>query len=94
MNRRHLHVYGRVQGVGFRYACWRKASSLGLTGWVRNLPDESVEIVAEGPEEMLKALDSWCVHGPPQAMVVRVLSTPEPAQGKFHSFAISEAWDS
>lgn len=88
MKRLHLQVSGRVQGVGFRYACCREACSLGLTGWVRNQPDDSVEIVAEGPEKALEAFSVWCHHGPPFARVTRVVSAPEPAAGEFRSFEI------
>lgn len=89
-NRLHLQIIGRVQGVGFRYACHREACSLGLTGWVRNLPDDSVEIVAEGPSAALNALNAWCRRGPPCAKVERVVSTPEPALGAFRTFEIAD----
>lgn len=59
MNRLHLQVFGLVQGVGFRYACCREARRLGLTGWVRNLPDNSVEIVAEGAPDALQRFGNW-----------------------------------
>lgn len=94
MSRLHLYVFGRVQGVGFRYACCREARSQGLTGWVRNLPDDSVEIVAEGPSAPLKAFEAWCGRGPPLAQVARLVSKPEPARGEFRSFAILDAWES
>jgi acylphosphatase len=63
-DRLHVQVSGRVQGVGFRYFTEREASRLGLTGWVRNLPDGSVEIVAEGPRESLEALIGIVRVGP------------------------------
>lgn len=92
MTRLHLHVYGRVQGVGFRYACLREACSLGLTGWVRNLADDSVEIVAEGAPEPLEMFRGWCGHGPPCARVERLVCTTGPALGEFRSFSIVDDW--
>lgn len=54
--RKHILFYGRVQGVGFRYYAVQKARQLGLTGWVENLLDGSVEMEVEGPEEMIDQL--------------------------------------
>ena len=61
---RLLRIRGLVQGVGYRINCYRQARSLGLTGWVRNLPDDSVEIVAEGSVAALKVFSAWCRKGP------------------------------
>ena len=52
--RAHIFYSGRVQGVGFRYTAEKIAQDLGLVGWVRNLPDNRVEIVCEGPEEKIE----------------------------------------
>ena len=93
MKRLHLQVFGRVQGVGFRFNCYRQACALGLTGWVRNLPDDSVEIVAEGSSAALKAFSVWCQHGPSFADVECVIDTPEPARGKFTAFEIKDLYD-
>ena len=68
-----LLVTGIVQGVFFRAEAKRKANELGLTGWVRNCDDGSVEIHAEGPKEKLKELEQWCWKGPPKAMVQKVI---------------------
>ena len=54
--RKHILFYGRVQGVGFRYYAVHKASQLGLTGWVRNLYDGSVEMEVEGQEPLIDEL--------------------------------------
>ena len=54
--RRHIFFYGRVQGVGFRYYAVQKANQLGLTGWVKNLYDGSVEMEVEGQEELIDQL--------------------------------------
>ena len=54
--RKHIIFYGRVQGVGFRYYAVQKANQLGLTGWVKNLYDVSVEMEVEGQEELIDQL--------------------------------------
>ena len=66
---RHLAVRGRVQGVGFRYALQHEARRLGLTGWVRNRHDGSVEAAVCGPPEAVEKLIDWARHGPPSARV-------------------------
>lgn len=65
----HVYVSGRVQGVFYRANTQQKARSLGLTGWVRNLPDGRVEAVFEGDEGKIKAMISWCRGGPTGARV-------------------------
>lgn len=68
MRRRYL-VGGRVQGVGFRYFTQRTAVRLGLTGWVRNLPDGGVEVEAQGSREVLTSFESALRQGPRGAVV-------------------------
>ena len=68
----HLKISGRVQGVAFRAYTQREARELGLNGWVRNLPDGTVELIAEGEEADLKNLETWCHDGPPSASVNHV----------------------
>ncbi len=70
--RLHLRIYGDVQGVFFRANTRTVADRLGISGWVRNLPDGSVEVLAEGKREMLEELLEWCKHGPVSATVERV----------------------
>jgi acylphosphatase len=65
-------VTGRVQGVFYRAATAEQAVRLALGGWVRNLPDGSVEIVAAGSEDALAALTQWLWQGPPAARVTTV----------------------
>lgn len=65
----HLLVHGRVQGVFYRASTQRTAEGLGLSGWVMNRPDGSVEIHAEGGREKLEELIAWCRIGPPAAEV-------------------------
>jgi len=75
-----LHVYGVVQGVGFRYSTVLAARRLGVVGWVRNRHDGSVEIHAEGSQTALDALHAWAKQGPRHARVDRVTiddTTPE-----------------
>ncbi len=67
-----LLIRGRVQGVGYRASCCRKAKELGLSGWVRNLSDGSVEVQAEGPAHLLTELCLWCERGPRGAEVLGV----------------------
>ena len=67
-----LIVRGKVQGVGYREACCRAAQDLALSGWVRNLPDGTVEVEAEGKPLNLTALLMWCEHGPLPARVTSV----------------------
>jgi acylphosphatase len=65
-------VRGRVQGVGFRWFVWREAQRLGLRGIVRNLPDGSVEVMAEGLEKALEELELALSQGPTAARVEHV----------------------
>jgi acylphosphatase len=77
--RRRAIVHGRVQGVFFRDTTRRQASARGLTGWVRNLPDGTVEAVFEGDPEAVGALLAFCREGPRGAHVERVeVSEQEP----------------
>ena len=65
---------GRVKGVGYRAFCLRRAEELGLSGWVRNRPDGSLEVEAEGPVQALAELQLWCERGPQRAQVCSVTS--------------------
>lgn len=80
--RRHVLVHGRVQAVGFRASCARRALQAGLGGWVRNTPDGSVEAVFEGDAGEVEALVSWCGTGPSLARVARVEVNDEAPQGE------------
>lgn len=70
-----LIVRGHVQGVGYRASCRRRAEELRLSGWVRNHPDGSVEVEAEGQPRDLGELQIWCGRGPQGARVSGVSST-------------------
>jgi acylphosphatase len=90
-SRVHLRIEGRVQGVYFRASTLEKARQLGLTGWVMNCPDGSVEAVAEGTRSKLDELISWCHHGPPGAQVKKVHTIWESAKNTFDSFRIKSS---
>jgi acylphosphatase len=81
-------VTGRVQGVAFRATTSSEARRRGVVGWVRNLPDGSVELEAEGDDERVAALLAWCEHGPPGARVANVAVTEIALVGG-STFAIS-----
>lgn len=83
-----LIIEGRVQGVWFRDSTRREAGRLGVCGWVRNRPDGSVEVLAEGREEGVRKLVAWCHRGPSGAAVTQVHESDEPWQGEFDSFDI------
>ena len=79
--RRRVEVHGRVQGVGFRASCLRRAADAGVGGWVRNTEGGDVEAVFEGPSEAVDALVTWCAVGPSWARVERVVVTDEAPRG-------------
>ncbi len=72
MRRVELHVSGRVQGVFYRDSTRQQAERLGVTGWVRNLPDGRVEAQLQGSDEAVDHLLDWCYSGPPHARVTDV----------------------
>jgi acylphosphatase len=72
MIRRRVIVGGHVQGVFFRARCAEAATSLGVSGWVSNEPDGTVQAVFEGDEGAVEGMIAWCHSGPPQATVSRV----------------------
>ena len=84
----HLFISGRVQGVFFRHNMRREALKLGVTGWVRNLPDGRVEAVIEGEEEKVEKLVEWAHRGPPLARVDEVKIIREDYKGEFETFEI------
>lgn len=84
--RRHyiIRVYGKVQGVFFRANAQDKAEALGILGWVKNEPDGSVRIAAEGNEDALQEFVSWCKQGPTHARVEKVEFEEDNQQGFAH----------
>jgi acylphosphatase len=87
--RMRLIISGRVQGVFFRASAADYARKLGLTGYARNLPDGSVEIVTEGAQANLKLLELWAHQGPKDAKVYLVATEWDDFSGKFDSFHIA-----
>lgn len=83
-----LFASGRVQGVNYRKFARREAVRLGLTGWVRNLTDRRVEVVAEGEEEAVEELIRWCRRGPGMAIVRGLEVLREAPTGQFDSFTV------
>ena len=86
--RLHAKVYGRVQGVGFRYFVMNTAVELGLVGWTRNRRDDSVEVVAEGELEVLKSLVRALQRGSRSSAVREVKTDVQEASGEFASFYV------
>lgn len=85
-------VRGNVQGVGFRWFVARAAMGLGLTGWVANASDGSVEVVAEGPSRAIEFLLESLREGPPGAYVRAVTAGDIPPSGRFDRFEIRSGW--
>jgi len=81
-------VEGRVQGVWYRGSAREEATRLGIAGFARNLPDGTVEIVAEGEKERIERLIAWCHKGPPGARVSGVRVTWDVGEGGFEGFSI------
>ncbi len=85
---------GQVQGVGYRASTRHEAIRLGLAGWVRNLPDDTVEIVVEGDEARLRDLLDWARRGPRHAEVEGVEASWSEPQGEDGTFRIRYShWD-
>ena len=81
-------IRGDVQGVGFRWSVAARARALRLTGYVRNLADGQVEVVAEGPPGTVDALRAFCTRGPTGAAVTSVDVTDQPATGEYGTFVV------
>lgn len=80
--RRRVVVTGRVQGVWFRESCRREATAAGVTGWVRNAEDGSVEAVLEGAPDRVDRVLAWMEVGPTHAVVANVEVHTEPPAGE------------
>jgi acylphosphatase len=77
-----VKIAGHVQGVFFRASCARLADDLGVSGWVRNLPDGDLEAVFQGPDAAVERILAWCREGPRHARVDAVDVRPEPPLGR------------
>jgi acylphosphatase len=89
MTRVSVIVHGLVQGVAFRHYTCQRALELGVTGWVRNLPDGSVEGLFEGDDCAVAALVDWCRSGPAAAQVERLDTREEHYIGESDKFSIT-----
>lgn len=85
---RHYLVRGRVQGVGFRWFVMRNATARGLRGWVRNLPDGSVEVLAEGTGEDLEELERAIRIGPRMSSVSEIVISDREPEGAPEGFRV------
>jgi len=93
MLRIHVFISGMVQGVSFRSTTIKIAKSLGIKGWVRNLPDGRVEIIAEGKKDKIDVLIEFLKKGPPAAKVDNVDVKIEDYKGEFKDFNINKAYN-
>jgi len=84
----HIVVSGKVQGVYYRVSTAKRAEQLGVKGWVRNLPNGDVEMVAQGTEDQLNALYNWCHEGPVLAKVESVSRLKVPIDSKLVAFDV------
>jgi len=84
-----IKISGFVQGVFFRYYSKEMAESIGITGWVSNQDDGSVQIEAEGDEEQISRFIAWCQHGPRGARVDKVETSFSPLLQQYSGFRIT-----
>lgn len=87
--RARIRISGKVQGVFFRDHTQRCASTMGLSGWVRNLPDGRVEALVEGEKEDIESLEGELKNGPPLSRVENVQTEWEDYKGEFSDFRIT-----
>jgi len=85
----HAYVSGRVQGVWFRQSTKEMADSLGITGWVRNLDDGRVELIAQGEDQAVRQLEAWLNQGPELATVAEVASSVVSLSEQYETFNVS-----
>jgi len=87
-NQIHLFITGQVQGVFFRSQAKQKARSLGITGWIKNLPNGQIEAVAQGDQNKIKQFIDWCEQGPQLAQVEKVEIKTEQYQSEYQDFEV------
>ncbi len=83
-----LRIKGLVQGVSYRASARDEALRIGLTGWVRNLPNGDVEAFAQGPTSAVVQFVAWCQHGPDEARVSNVEQTEAPVEKHLVGFEV------
>jgi acylphosphatase len=86
--RAQVIIHGLVQGVAFRAYTRSQAAALGIGGWVRNLPDGTVQALFEGPKKKVEEILAWCRTGPPGARVMNMEIAWEPYTGEYKHFDI------
>ena len=86
--KKHIFITGRVQGVGFRHFTRKNAEALGVTGWVKNLPDGRVEAVFQGDEEQIEELVERCKKGPVASYVQSIEVSKESDDEDFEDFSV------
>lgn len=84
----HVIVHGEVQGVSFRYYTVLEADRLGVVGWVRNVPDGTVEVTAQGTPDQLQTFIEFLHQGSPSADVTHVAVTTQPVISRFAQFSV------
>jgi len=83
ITRKHVFVKGKVQGVGYRWNARSHANELGLTGWVRNLPDRRVELCFQGEQRAVNEMEDWCRTGSSYFRVTDIsVSEEAPVEGE------------
>jgi len=85
----HVIISGKVQGVWYRASTKKMATTLGLSGWVKNRSDGGVEALFEGEEDVVQRMIAWCKQGPPLAQVTEVKIMNKQPTGEFKEFSIS-----
>ncbi len=90
--RAQVIIHGLVQGVFFRSSTRDEAVRLGVGGWVRNLPDGTVQALFEGEKKKVEQVIGWCHKGPPGARVSKVEILWEPYKGEYKHFDIRYGW--
>ena len=90
--RAHLLISGRVQGVFFRYSMQQVANREGVSGWVQNCMDGSVEAVVEGEKTKVENVIRWAQQGSPSAIVRKVEVELEDCAGEFSDFSVKHGW--
>lgn len=88
MQTKQFLVFGRVQGVGFRFFTLQQAGKIGLKGRVRNRQDGSVEIIAQGNEDQLIQLKTWLKTGPKTARIERIIELDFETSQQLETFEI------
>ena len=89
MKRVQIIVYGRAQGISFRYYSKRKALELDVTGWVMNLDNyNKIEFVLEGKDENVDEMVEWCKQGPNYALIKKIDIIEQEYKGKFDGFEV------